>query len=111
MNLLNYLNSTVLAPALPEAEAQAIAQPLGELTGLSLYERSITAGQRALFALGRQEGIKKLVCLSLDPDLVGQFGGEMRPVEWEGTTLSFTLAATIPKNAARLRHLLPFLVA
>src|SRR5512145_807403 len=106
MNLLNYLNSTVLAPALPEAEAQAIAQPLGELTGLSLYERSITAGHRALFALGQREGTKRLVCLSLDRDLAGQFGGETRPVEWEGTTLSFTLATTTPENAARLRRLL-----
>jgi hypothetical protein len=111
MNLLNYLNSTTLAPTLPEAEAQAIARHLGELTGLSLYERSITASQRALFALGQRGETKKLVCLSLDQAMAGQFGGEMKPIEWEGTTLSCTLAATTPENAARLRRLLPFLVA
>ena len=52
--LLTQLNATDLAPPPAEAEAEALAAELGELSGLNVYFRSISAVDKTLFFLGRQ---------------------------------------------------------
>jgi tagaturonate epimerase len=109
--LLDYMNTATLAPALPEDEAQAMAAELNQLSGLQVYARSITAAQRALFFLGKQEENKYLGILSAAGDLPVKFAGQVKLVSLDGTQHALTLASTTAaENAAALRSVLPFLV-
>ncbi len=114
-NLLIYLQAPELAPPLPEAAAQILAQELTALSGLQVYPRSITAAQQSLLFLGKQGDEKYLGVLGSKEDGVGSkgvsFAGESRPVTGEGRELSLLICPTTAANAAALRALLPFLVA
>jgi hypothetical protein len=109
--MMIYLTQVDLAPPLSTEEAQAVAQQLNELTGLSIYDRSITAVQQSLICLGRQETAKKLICLSSNLNPAGQFTGEIKKLKLAGTELYCTINPVNSENAAALRRLLPFLVA
>ena len=87
-----------------------MAAELNQLSGLQVYARSMTAAQRALFFLGRQEDTKYLGILSAPGVLPGKFAGEVKPVSVGGTEWILTLASTVPENAAALRSVLPFLI-
>jgi hypothetical protein len=111
MDILDYMTHTALAPPLPAEEAQAATQHLNELTGLDIYNGSLTAVRRSFLCLGRQGDTKKLICLSSDLDLAGHFEGETSPLTIAGTELQCVIAPLSAENAAALRGLLPFLVA
>ena len=87
-----------------------MAAELNQLSGLQVYARSMTAAQRALFFLGRQEETKYLGILSAPGVTPGKFAGEVKPVNVGGTEWILTLASTVPENAAALRSVLPFLI-
>ncbi|MEO6724744.1 MAG: tagaturonate epimerase family protein, partial [Blastocatellia bacterium] len=106
---LNYLQSTGLAEALPDGEAQRVATELDELTGKQVYPRSITATHNALLFLGRDGGQKILGVLAADPGLHRKFQGVPAEVYLGKQTLTLTMCETSPANAAALRSVLPFL--
>ncbi len=110
-NLLAYLDTTGLTAPLPEAEAQLVAEALGERVGLRVYPRSITAAQRALFFLGRKGEKKSLGVISADEALRSKFQGVSSEIVWpSGQTMTLTLCETTAANAAALRCVLSFLV-
>ena len=47
--MLTQLNATDLAPPPAKADAEALAAELGELSGVSVYPRSISAVDKSLF--------------------------------------------------------------
>jgi hypothetical protein len=111
MILSQYLHSSALAPALPEAEAQQLATELGGLSGLQVYPRSLTATQHTLFFLGRKDEQKQLGILSSSDALSSRFIGNANAVSVDGNALTLTLCDTNANNAAALRAIFSFLVA
>ena len=99
-----YFKQNHLSPA----ETGLIAGQITELTGLTVYERSLTPTGSGLVALGRQGETKKVLHLSID---ASPFAGETGTVSLNGTDLLCTIGPTTPQNGAELRQILPFLVA
>ncbi len=108
--ILTHLNTTGLAPALPQPEAEAMAAQLGDLSGLTVYPRSIVAIRPSLLFLGRQ-GVEKYLGLLTKGSPPDGFSGETQTVTVGDNTLTLTLCPTTATNAAALRKTLPFLVA
>ncbi|MBL8204905.1 MAG: hypothetical protein JNM09_11805 [Blastocatellia bacterium] len=111
MTLLQYLNSSNLAPALPEAEAQSLAAELGNLSGLQVYPRSLTTTSNTLFFLGRKDDQKQLGILSSSDALSSKFSGTSSAVSLDDAALTLTVCDTNASNAAVLRTIFSFLVA
>jgi tagaturonate epimerase len=110
-SLLKYLDHTELAPALPDAEAEAVAAKLGKLSGLAVYPRSITLTHNAVLFLGRDGDRKQLAMLSTPGWTLYVPRGGVRRVEVDGRELDLTLSDPTPEAAAALRAALPFLRA
>ncbi len=102
--LLTCLQQGHISPA----ETEILAGQLAELTGLTVYSRSLAVAEAGLVGLGRQGETKKLIHVSSDPS---PFEGQTGTLSLNGTALRCTLASTTPQNAAALRRLLPYLVA
>ncbi len=96
-----------LAPALPEDIAHAWAASLGRMSGLSVYPRSLTVADGALFFLGRREDGKWLGVLSREGR--EPFDGTAQTVVVEGAAYVLQVCPTTPANAAALREALSFL--
>ena len=109
MTLLQYTNSTTLAPALPEQEAQPLAAELSSLSLLQVYPRSLTATQNTLFFLGRSEDKKYLGILSSSDRLSRNFSGAANAVSIDDTALTLTICETDAGNAAVMRTIFSFL--
>jgi len=110
--LTGYLNTTELAPPLPEKDALSLAAELSDLSGLQVYPRSLVATQRTLFFLGRREGEKYLGLLShgtSDSAVHHKFTGQAKAVTVGETAMTLTICETNAANAAALRQSLPFL--
>ncbi len=109
--ILTYINTSSLAPPLPEEETQKLAAELAQVSGRQVYTRSIAAVQHSLFFLGRQETEKSLLILS-DDDVPGHhITGHGQMVTVDNKQLLLTTAPLTAANAAALRQILPFLVA
>ena len=109
--LISQLKATDLAPPPAEAEAEALAVELGELSGLNVYPRSISAVDNTLFFLGRQGDQKFLGVLAAGSGPAKSFSGERRPLTVDGQALTLMVGPASPDNVAALRAVLPFLVA
>ncbi len=109
MTLLQYLNSTDLAPALAEPEAQSLAAELSNLSLLQVYPHSLTAVQNTLFFLGRTEDKKYLGILSSSDGLGRNFSGAPNAVTIGDTTLTLTMCETDAGYATALRAIFSFL--
>lgn len=109
VTLLDYLNTTDLAPALPLAEAQSLAVQLGRLADGAVYPASPAAINHALYFLGKK-GVEKFLGI-LAPVAPAEFTGAAQPVVVDGRDFVLTVAPTSTANAAALRKNLPFLVA
>ncbi len=109
MTLLQYLNSTDLAPALPEQDAQPLAAELSSLSLLQVYPRSLTAAQNTLFFLGRSEDKKYLGILSSSDALSRNFSGAANAVTVDGAALTLTICETDAANAGAMRAIFSFL--
>jgi hypothetical protein len=109
-NFLTLMQSEGLAPALAEADSQAMAGALEALSGWQVYPGSISAGAQALLFLGRQ-GAEKFLGILSDRNTQAGFTGSSQPVTIDRVELSLTVAPTNAANAAALRSMLPFLVA
>lgn len=107
--LFDYLKTTDLAPALPQAEAQKFTAQLGDLTGLAVYPKSLTAIDNVLYFFGKV-GVEKNLGILTEVAPV-DFEGETKSVTVDGVSLSLTIAPTSPANAVAIRGKLPFLVA
>ncbi len=105
--LLNALKTS--DPALPAAAAETLAAELGDLSGLTVYPRSIAAGQNRLFFLGRR-GPEKLLGI-FAADAPAGFSGEELPLTMCHAAFTIKRCPTTPANAAALRAALPFLAA
>lgn len=110
--VLTYMDTVGVAPPLPEAEARRIAGELGQLSGLAIYPRSITAAQQALFALGRRKLTEEKYLVFVSPKRVPdeRFIGRFIQVNFSGVSMTSAACTTTPANAAALRDVLPFLV-
>jgi hypothetical protein len=111
LDVMKLLNQTDASQPLSPQESRRITEQVGDLTGLAIYERSLTGLPQALLCLGRQGPRKRLVCLSASPDTLNLLEGQTGPASLDGTELQCTVGPTGPGNAAALRRLLPFLVA
>jgi tagaturonate epimerase len=104
-----YLNAVELAAPLSEADANALATELGELSGLEIYPRSFVAIQNCLFFLGRREETKRLGIVAAASDLSRDFEGEARAVGAGEAGIMLMTCETSAVNAAALRATLEFL--
>ncbi len=109
MTLVQYTNSTDLAPALSESEAQSLAAELGQLSGLQIYPNSLTAQQQTLFFMGRNGEKKSLGILSANDSLSRNFTGEAKSVTVDGEALTLTLCDLNASHATALRNIFSFL--
>lgn len=107
--LAAYLESQALVPQIAEPESRRLAEELMQLTGLSVYPRSITATRGAVFFLCRQNGVKFLGLLTTLGSSQ-KIAGENRSLRLGAVEAVLTLGPTSASNAASLRQLLPFLV-
>jgi hypothetical protein len=103
--MLDCLQTTALAAPLPEGDAQALAQSLGEATGLSVYPGSLAAIQNSLFFLGRKGDRKLLGVASSGDAMPDRFDGASSELGAAKMKLCETKAA----NAAALRDVFDFL--
>jgi tagaturonate epimerase len=104
-NLNEYFRASGVAAPLPEEEAKTAAGALGELSGLHIYPRSITAFDGMLCCLGRQGEAKRLVMVASDASRLSGFASERS----EPGAIWVNVCETSPGNAAALRAMLPFL--
>ncbi|MDX2031606.1 MAG: tagaturonate epimerase family protein [Blastocatellia bacterium] len=108
-DLLNEAGEKGLAPALAESEGLRVAGALGELTGWSVYPKSIAVADGALYFLGRTGTEKRLGIIATGAAVGGGFAGEAGDVIVDGGTLTLTICATDAGNAAALRGRFAFL--
>ncbi|MFN0088335.1 MAG: tagaturonate epimerase family protein [Blastocatellia bacterium] len=107
--MLEDLGEKGLAPALAEPEALRVAAALEQLTGWTVYPRSIAGNDGSLYFLGRVGTGKRLGILSSGESVGGGFSGEAGPVLVDGETLRLTRCEPDAGNAAALRAVFPFL--
>jgi len=105
ITLSDYLNTKGLAAPLTEGDAKTMAGSLGELSGLGVYPRSITAVEKTLCFLGRRGESKLLGMVSNEKSQLARFGGDLR----EDGARAIKICETNSQNAGALRAMMPFL--
>ena len=105
--IVNYLQTSALAPPLSESDAQALAGELSNLSGLQVYATSFAAIENTLFFLGRRDEQKYLGVLADASVLSYQFSDKASTVNIGALTL--TICETSPANAKALRRAFAFL--
>jgi hypothetical protein len=109
--LLGFLNSDQLAPPLSQPDSERLAGELSQMSGLSIYPRSIAALEQTVLFLGRRDQDKYLGVLSASSSLSQRFDGEHITVNVGGAERPLKICPTNPANATASRRALPFLVA
>jgi hypothetical protein len=112
--ILNYLTGTddssvTVAPPLNENDADQAAEFLGNLSGLKVYPRSITAIDQSVVFLGKREGNKHVGVLSLPNKAALHITGEVSDLNLGGQTCKLIVGETSHENAQVMRALFPFL--
>ena len=109
LSINELLQTTNLAPALPEPEASSLAAELGRVSDLAVYPRSIAASSGVLFFLGRRSDAEKyLGMVYADQPPAAHFSGSKRYVNMGDQDLTLKLCPTSHANALALRAALPF---
>ena len=106
-DLASYLNGWELQSSLSPDESRSLAADVGQLSGMEVYPRSLTAARRTLFFLGRREGKKLVGALSEAPQ--DHLAGQRTKAHLDGQTLTLTISDASPVAAAAIRTALPFL--
>jgi hypothetical protein len=107
--LKTYLDTSRLAPELPEDQSRQLADGLGPITNTSIYPHSITAVHNSLLFLGNRLGKKYLGVISLVSGLVDHFEEPEYEAVLEGVKLRIRMAPATSRSAAWLRKTLAFL--
>jgi hypothetical protein len=107
---LNWLKSSGLSARLKGDDAAQVASFLGDLSGLRVYPRSITAGQNTVFFLGRRGSTKSLGIVSAASASLAGFQGSSQTVQVDGQSLTLALCEANAANASALRSSFSFLV-
>lgn len=110
LNLASYIETQILAPALPEPDARLFAANLQDITGMEIYPRSVTASMRSLFFLCRQGERKQLGIISGNAELLRDFAGDITPITIATADHMLLIGPLTAANAAALRRVLVFLV-
>jgi hypothetical protein len=107
-DLYALLDSTELAPPLPEQEGRQVAAQLGEIAACDVYWRSLTAAHGALFFLCKGESKRLGILYAGDNPVPATFdGSEAHPV-LEGAPLHLRFCPTTYANALALHRALDF---
>jgi len=94
-------------PAPTEEECRALAPELSRVSGASVYPRSVSAADGAIFFLAAaKEGDVLGAAMKSQAD---GFEGEVRDARLDGVDVKLLIGPTSAKNAAALRGRLPFL--
>ncbi len=107
--LLNVLARRETAPALPEGDADELANELSSVCGVAVYPRSIVNNDHSVYFLSRSGAEKQLGIVRASALPPNGFAGKTSSIVSDGTPLFLTLCATSAANAAAMRAALPFL--
>jgi len=103
------MTSDLVAP-FNEERAGLLTEVLERMTGLQVYQRSITVTRESIFFLGRNGVKKSLGLITDDQNLLGNFNGSSSEIRLEDQPKTIILCPTTSANAAALRANLPFLI-
>jgi len=104
------LDASEWLPPLPVRDAQPIAEMVSECTGAAVYVRSVAAGAKAVWAVGRRKG-ELLLFVVHDPDAktpAKRLKGEERTLTVGDRALTLRVCPTDHANAVELRKVAPF---
>ncbi len=108
--ILTALDTGDFATPVADAEAKQLGAELSELSGASVYPRSLAMDKNSLFFLARKDGAKLLGLLRASPTAEDQFAGESRAIHLADKEVRLTWCPADASNAAALRVAFPFLV-
>ena len=107
--LLHLMEIRETVPPLDVDQAIALASELGAMSGMTVYPRSITAGNHTVFFLGRRGEEKCLGVLRRGTDPPDGFAGETLSMASAPVPCSLTSCPADSATAAALRKVLPYL--
>lgn len=107
--LLHLMEIRETVPPLDVDQAIARASELGAMSGMTVYPRSITAGNHTVFFLGRRGEEKCLGVLRRGTDPPDGFAGETLSMASAPVPCSLTRCPADSATAAALREALPYL--
>ncbi len=104
------LNTDHLVPPLGENEQRQLAEEiLSPSTGLRLYPRSLSAADRTLFGLGRNEAGRQLVIVSAAPEMIARFADARQIEPIKGGDAAVAVAPVSHGTRHTLQQVLPYL--
>ncbi len=92
-----------------ENDAASLASGLGELSGLSVYPRSVICKGNALFFLGRNGTKKYLGILSTSASPQAVFEGNLSTISLDGVDMTLRVCETNARTSAEMRKHFDFL--
>lgn len=109
MNVLDLIGHAQSGNRISVAESLAVATRLSEVSGMSVYPRSIVPAGNQLYALARQDNIKHLLNFTTDDTPFTLAVDQQRDVEMDGHDVKLNVAPADSSTAAYLRQKLNWL--